>query len=83
MEGRLTVQVLEWSRGPYGPMGEVLLLEPNGDSYPFFVKIVGEETEITGDPTVLDYLEDRYSSPVVCFTCRNALLQKEIEDEPC
>ncbi len=76
MEGRLTVTVLEWSKGPGGPMGEVLLLEPNGDSYPFFVKIVGEETEITGDQTVLDYLEDRYSSPEVCFSCRNALLEK-------
>ena len=60
-------------------MGDVLLVEPNGDSYPFFVKVVGEHTEITGDPSVLDYLEQRYTSPEVCFSCRNALLNKQRE----
>lgn len=80
MEHRLWTRLVSWEPNSQGPAGVVRVIESNGDNYLFFVQLIGAETEISGDPAILDYLEERYTSPEVCFSCRNVLLQKEFEE---
>ena len=80
MNNPLWTRLESWEPNSQGPAGVVRVIERNGDNYVFFVQLIGAETEISGDPDVLDYLEQRYTSPEVCFSCRNVLLQKELEE---
>ncbi len=57
-----------------GFLGEVLLIEPNGDEYPIHCLVKDLGTEISGDAEHLDYLNKRYGEPEVCFTARETVL---------
>ena len=52
---------------------DVDLIEPNGDRHRVRCEIRGEITRLTGDGENIDYLNQRYGEPVVCFTARFAV----------
>lgn len=58
----------------FGPHGEVLIVESNGDRHQFRTLIKGLQTEVFGNAVVLQYLNGRYGHESVCFTLREAVL---------
>ena len=70
----LQAQVIERGRSESGLYADLLLVEPNGDSYAVRCLAKEDGTELCGDPEAIDYLNERYGSKAVCFTARDATL---------
>ena len=70
----LRAQFVESVPSSEGRQADILFIEQNGETHPCRCLCRGLETEISGDPTVMDYLNERYTTQVVCMEARIATL---------
>ena len=48
-----------------GTQADVMLIEPNGDEHPVRCLVRPTQTDLFGDPEILEYLRARYTDQVV------------------
>ena len=76
----LTGQLVHRLPSSEGKMGLIILVEENGDQYKLvcLCRLDGTTTiSEEGDGRNLAYLNDRYTSQVVCLVARDAVLKNE------
>ncbi len=72
----LSARFIEHVPSSEGSQADVWLIEPNGDEHRIRCLLRGLSTEIAGSPEALTYLHTRYTDQAVCFTAREAVLQR-------
>ena len=78
-EESLTGRFVRHAFSPEGHQAEIVLVEANGDEHPVRCLCRPTNTEICGDPAMLDYLNQRYGDDTVEFVSRMTTLSDESE----
>ena len=62
-------------------IADVRVVEPNGDEHRFEVFVTPDETNVTGEDDILDYLHQRYGSVLFSSVIRSAVLREQLGPE--
>jgi hypothetical protein len=56
----------------------VVVVEPNTESYEFQVVVTSDQTTVTGDDSVIEYLHERYGTVLFSSVVRSAVLRDDL-----